>query len=87
MLATIKIRFTQGKGNLTVTFMPVNGNNVSKSTTKTGTITFDSVEPGDILSIEGACAGNAQIDIDPPTMPETPKYYPAGRILDNFIIQ
>lgn len=87
MTTTINIKFTLGRGNLTVTLMPTNGTNTSKSTTKTGTITFDSVEPGDVLNIDGACAGNAQIEIDSTTKPKTPKNYPAGKILGNFIIQ
>ncbi len=81
----LNVTFQSGVGDLTATLL-----RSAASETKTigisGTIAFQDVESGDVVSIKGECAGSATITIDPPTFPATPQGFGNGNIFGIYRI-
>ena len=86
MAALIHFTFINGIGSIVAT-LHRNENQIGIRGIKvSGSIFFDDTQANDKISIKGACAGSVVVEIDLPTVPVTPKEYPAGKIHDVFLI-
>lgn len=84
MQANVDVTFKNGLGTLVAKLFR-EGNKVDEGSVDiTGRITFIDAKSGDAISINGACAGNTEIDIDVDTNPPTPKHFPEGNINFGF---
>jgi hypothetical protein len=62
----------------------INMQSISKS--GIGIIKFSEVQTGDVISVNGVCAGNTEITVSTSTVPVTPKQFNPGLIMANFLI-
>jgi hypothetical protein len=84
----VKVTFTGGVGMITATlFQNLTGAIIGHdSLTTTGMIIFNNAGSGDVISVNGACTGKADIKIDVTTDPATPVNFTAGNINFGFDI-
>lgn len=78
--------FTVGLGQITATLFRkgvlINMQSISTS----GNIHFSDVQTGDAISINGICAGKADITVSIATHPTTPEHFEAGLIMTGYVI-
>jgi hypothetical protein len=86
MKANMDIEFDMGIGHLTATQYRDIAVIFKGSLNRTGTITFNDVEAGDVISIDGICSGTAKLDMDVNTRPSTPRNYTEGDFFDELDI-
>ncbi|MEO7313211.1 MAG: hypothetical protein ABIX01_22690 [Chitinophagaceae bacterium] len=82
--ATITAIFTNvdpGLSSLKASF-----NGATKELTQSGTLSFDGVASGDIISIQGKSLGTAEISIDIDAIPKSQKFKPGTFNFDFFIL-
>jgi hypothetical protein len=84
--AEVSFTFTSGIGQATASLFRngvlINMQSVSSSTT----IHFSEVQSGDVISINGVCAGKATIAVNAPTTPATPEKFDSGLIIAGYLI-
>lgn len=84
-MATLNVVFKNGKGSLNAKVYRSGTVVDAGSTTKTGSLNLQ-MQSGDVISIGGACTGNATITVDVATTPDTPIVDPAGPINHMLIV-
>lgn len=86
MQADVGIVFKSGIGQVTASLFRkgilINMQSISSS----GLIQFAQVQSGDAISVNGVCAGTADLSITVPTTPQTPEHFVAGIILAGYLI-
>jgi hypothetical protein len=82
--ANIDVAFKLGLGHLTATLYRKMAVIARGNLTRSGRITFNDVESGDSIAIDGGCTGTAQLQIDVNTTPASPRNYPKGDIFDEL---
>lgn len=82
----IDVLFTLGVGHLTATLIRKGTIIQSKELSQTGNIKFDNVVSGDIISLNGSCAGKARIETNRNTSPATPLEFNDETILSSLDI-
>jgi len=84
--ANVNVTFVSGVGQLTASLFR-NGILINmQSVSNSGTIFLSDVQSGDVLSINGVCAGTASIAISVSTSPATPQNFGAGPFHVGYII-
>ena len=85
--AIITFTFTNGIAQVTTTLFRkgvlINMQSISSS----GNIKFSNVQTGDVISVNGVCTGQAHIEIDVPTTPETPSNFNPGLIIKAYLVE
>jgi hypothetical protein len=78
--------FTSGIGQATAVLFRkgilINMQSISRS----GNVNFSEVQSGDVISVNGVCAGKAAVAINTPTTPVTPEQFNAGLIIAGYLI-
>lgn len=86
-LLGISLDFTfQRQGEITATHFSAGQEVDEKTIGSTGRISFDTAKKGDVISINGAVAGDATLVLSRNTNPPSPRRYPEGGVFDNLII-
>ena len=81
--ANLKVDFTST--NPTLSELKAILNNEEQTITKSGTITFNNVQPGDIIIVQGESLGTTLVTIDISADPTLMTFKP-GHFNDNFFI-
>ena len=78
--------FTGGIGQVTAVLFRkgvlINMQSISKS----GNVNFSEVQSGDVISVNGVCAGKAVVTINTPTTPVSPEQFAAGLIIAGYLV-
>ena len=84
--ANIDVEFKSGLGQVTAVLFRrgvlINMQSISTS----GAIHFSEVQRGDSIAINGVCAGDATIEINVPTNPESPERFHKEIIMTGYTI-
>lgn len=84
--ANVDVTFNLGVGELTATLTRMDGSGESRSVgSNGGTISFNNVSPGDMIDINGTCAGTAKVKLNLQSNP-APKDSYSKIIIDGFRI-
>lgn len=86
MKANMNVEFDMGIGHITATQYRDTAVIFKGSLNRGGTITFNDVESGDAISIDGVCSGTAKLEMDVRTNPATPRNYSNQDIFDELDI-
>jgi hypothetical protein len=82
----VTFTFTSGIGQATAVLFRkgvlINMQSISKS----GNVNFSEVQSGDVISVNGVCAGKALVAINTPTTPVTPEQFNAGLIIAGYLV-
>lgn len=82
----VSFTFTSGIGQATAVLFRkgvlINMQSISKS----GNVNFAEVQSGDVISVNGICAGKANVVINTPTTPVTPEQFNSGLIISGYLI-
>jgi hypothetical protein len=82
----ITFTFTNGIGQATAVLFRkgvlINMQSISKS----GNVNFSEVQSGDVISVNGVCAGKGLVAINTPTTPVTPEQFDAGLIIAGYLV-
>jgi hypothetical protein len=82
----VNVVFKSGLGQITSSLFR-NGVLINmQSISSSGNIHLSDVQSGDVISINGICAGTASITIGVSTTPATPEHFTAGFIFGNYVI-
>jgi hypothetical protein len=82
----VTFTFTSGIGQATAVLFRkgvlINMQSISKS----GNVNFSEVQSGDVISVNGVCAGKAVVAINTPTTPVSPEQFTAGLIIAGYLV-
>jgi hypothetical protein len=82
----VTFTFTNGIGQATAVLFRkgvlINMQSISKS----GNVNFSEVQSGDVISVNGICAGKAVVAINTPTTPVSPEQFAAGLIIAGYLV-
>jgi len=82
----VTFTFTSGIGQATAVLFRkgvlINMQSISKS----GNVNFAEVQSGDVISVNGVCAGKAVVSINTPTTPVSPEQFNAGLIIAGYLV-
>jgi len=83
----VSFTFTGGLGQATAVLFRrgvlINMQSVSNS----GNINFSNVQTGDVVAVNGVCAGKAVVAINTDTVPGSPEEFTAGLIIASYLIK
>lgn len=65
----VNVTFRLGRGSITAKVLKTSGQGDEQTISRTGALTLANVQAGDIVSINGACAGTAEISASRVTIP------------------
>jgi hypothetical protein len=82
----VSLTFTSGVGQVTAVLFRkgvlINMQSISKS----GKVNFSEVQSGDVISVNGVCAGKAIVALNAATTPATPEQFNAGLIIAGYLV-
>lgn len=82
----VTFTFTSGVGQATAVLFRkgvlINMQSISKS----GNVNFSEVQSGDVITINGVCAGTSTVEINIPTTPGTSETFKAGLIIAAYLV-
>jgi hypothetical protein len=82
----VSLTFTSGVGQVTAVLFRkgvlINMQSISKS----GKVNFSEVQSGDVISVNGVCAGKAIVALNTATTPATPEQFNAGLIIAGYLV-
>jgi len=58
-----------------------------QSVSNSGKINFSDVQTGDVIAVNGVCAGKAVVAVSTDTVPGTPEEFTAGLIIASYLIK
>jgi hypothetical protein len=84
--ADVNFLFKSGVGQATASLFRKGVLIDMQSISSSGTIHLSEVQSNDVISINGVCAGTADIKITVNTTPTTPDHFDAGIILAGYLV-
>ncbi len=84
--ANIDVTFEMGLGHLSAKLFRNQAVIANGSIRRSGRITFNDVEVGDSIAIDGLGTGSTHLAMDVNSNPQTPRNYPEGDIFDELDI-